>query len=56
VESLTLDPALMQDDIRLHLDGALGRAEFREATASTLSLCMDVIQDKADGSYVNSNI
>jgi hypothetical protein len=55
VEALRLDQASMQDDIRSYLKEAMGRDEFRAATAATRKVLEDSLLEKADGMYVYSN-
>jgi hypothetical protein len=55
VEALRLDQASMQEDIRSYLKEAMGRDEFRAATAATRKVLEHSLLEKADGMYVYSN-
>jgi hypothetical protein len=55
-EALRLDQSLMQDDIRLHLNFAMGRAEFCAATASTRKVLETSLLEVSNGSYVHPSL
>jgi hypothetical protein len=55
-EALRLGQSLMRDDIRIHLNFAMGRAEFSAATDFTRKMLETSLMEESNGLYVYSTL